>query len=130
MKAYVDKNLKPGEKLNIVAHSHGGNVVKDYSNMQGAQNISTLITLGTPNRSDYTMNMSKVGTFLNVYSAWDQVQSNGNAWWAGAGIMAAQSKAPAGYNVEISEVNGQRVGHSDLHTPEVLEQVPDFQGPP
>lgn len=68
----------PGEQLNIVAHSHGGNVAKIASHMlnDGIQ-IDNLITLGTPVRPDYPTNMSVVSNMVEVYSNNDFVQSNG-----------------------------------------------------
>ncbi len=40
-----------GEKLNIVAHSHGGNIVKVASLLMNRQ-IDNLVTLGTPQNTD------------------------------------------------------------------------------
>ncbi len=73
----VQMRLAAGEKLNIVAHSHGGNVVKEYTNLEGSTKIDNLVTLGTPQRSDYNLNQSKVVNYLNGYSNHDMVQSNG-----------------------------------------------------
>lgn len=69
-------DYKDGEKLNIVAHSHGGNVVKEASHLISRQ-IDTLATLGTPQRSDYNINTNMVNTYINVYSVWDGVQISG-----------------------------------------------------
>jgi RHS repeat-associated protein len=70
-------HFAPGEKLNIVAHSQGGNVVKAYTNVDGAHIIDTLITLGTPQRSDFTIDPNEVRHYFNVYSANDWVQPLG-----------------------------------------------------
>jgi len=62
-----------GEPLNIVAHSHGGNVVKIYSNLPDARSIDTFVSLATPQRDDYTLNRSIVGNYVHVYSDADGV---------------------------------------------------------
>jgi alpha-beta hydrolase superfamily lysophospholipase len=35
----------PGEKLNIIGHSHGGNIAAIYSDKSSARKINNLITL-------------------------------------------------------------------------------------
>jgi RHS repeat-associated protein len=122
LKAFIDKNRPPGEPLNIVAHSHGGNVVKLYTQLKGSQKIDTFIALGTPQRSDYTIDRSKVTSYFNVYSTGDHVQSKGGPWyWTAAGRTD-----PAATNINVTDVNGSPAGagHSELHTPDVLAQVP------
>jgi RHS repeat-associated protein len=66
----------PGETLNIVAHSHGGNVAFEASWLLNRP-IDNLITLGTPIRSDYALNSNRVGRHFQVYSENDLVQSSG-----------------------------------------------------
>lgn len=70
-------NFAPGEKLNIVALSHGGNVVAEAINKGISHKIDILVTLGTPIRPDYPFNESKIGTHLNVFSKKDSVQPMG-----------------------------------------------------
>lgn len=65
------------KRINIVAHSHGGNVVKEFTNLKGSQKIDVLVNLGTPNRDDYKINKDKVGFFLSVFSENDGVQKKG-----------------------------------------------------
>ncbi len=74
IKAY---SFKPGEKLNIIAHSHGGNVVKEYSQMKGARKMDTVVNFGAPQRSDYTMKEGMVDRYINVYSQNDIWQTKG-----------------------------------------------------
>ncbi|MDZ7637654.1 MAG: RHS repeat-associated core domain-containing protein [Bryobacterales bacterium] len=57
-----------GEKLNVVAHSHGGNVVKNYTWKSEARFIDVLVTLGTPQWGFPAIKRTGVGTYLNVYS--------------------------------------------------------------
>jgi RHS repeat-associated protein len=65
--------FRPGEALNIVAHSHGGNVAKLFA-LSGTRKIDTLITLGTPH--DFTILPGTVGNYFNVYSKHDRVQKH------------------------------------------------------
>jgi RHS repeat-associated protein len=125
LQAFIDKHRKSGEPLNIVAHSHGGNVVKAYTQSKGAQQVDTLITLGTPQRSDYKLNSAMVGSYINVFSRADNIQTLGDKWWA-AGANRAGRTDPLAQNVDVTHANGSPagVGHSELHTPEVLEQLP------
>jgi RHS repeat-associated protein len=67
----------PGEKLNIIAHSHGGNVVAEATQGNLSHKIDTLVTLGTPIRPDYQFNESMIGKHLNVFSKNDKVQPLG-----------------------------------------------------
>jgi RHS repeat-associated protein len=67
----------PGEKLNIVAHSHGGNAVAEAQKEGLSHTIDTLVTLGTPIRGDYKFDESKIRQHLNVYSKLDYVQKAG-----------------------------------------------------
>ena len=53
--------FKEGEKLNIVAHSHGGNIVKVASLLINHE-IDNLVTLGTPQNSD-------LGVIINGHKA-------------------------------------------------------------
>ena len=68
--------FKDGEKLNIVAHSWGGEVAKLYT-FWGQRKIDTLVTLGTPERFDILIDMHRVGNYFNVYSSHDIVQTMG-----------------------------------------------------
>ena len=67
----------PGEKLNIVAHSHGGNVAYEASSDLGGRKIDNLVTLGTPIRSDYSPDTGAIKNHINVFSQHDGVQTLG-----------------------------------------------------
>ena len=67
----------PGEKLNIVAHSHGGNVVFQATKEGLEHKVDTLVTLGTPIRPDYQPNEEMIGEHIQVYSNNDEVQPHG-----------------------------------------------------
>ncbi len=118
-----------GEKLNIVAHSWGGELAKMYTWMDGRQ-IDTLITLGTPQRSDININMVGVGTYLNVYSKHDRTQKLGGPWFLfpltilGAftfplpwHVGSAGRTDPCAINIGIDyTAETGNVSHGDLHS--------------
>ena len=64
------------EPLNIVGHSHGGNVGILVSQMTDHK-IDNLVTIGTPVISDYQPNYSMIGKHTSVYSNIDAVQAFG-----------------------------------------------------
>jgi hypothetical protein len=68
-------NFAPGENLNIVAHSHGGNVVKIATQSGLAHPINNLVNLGTPQNFDLPgINTSQVVNYCQVSSLGDFVQ--------------------------------------------------------
>lgn len=66
-----------GEKLNIVAHSHGGNAVFAATQSGLTHKGDILVTLGTPVRSDYSPNTNLIGNHINIFSNFDSVQTHG-----------------------------------------------------
>ncbi|MDA8597157.1 RHS repeat-associated core domain-containing protein [Candidatus Pacebacteria bacterium] len=64
-----------GEQLNIIGHSHGGNVGILASQMIDRQ-VDNLVTLGTPIRTVYQPG-GNVSNHINVYSRFDRVQRAG-----------------------------------------------------
>lgn len=136
--------LAAGEKLNIVAHSHGANVVKEYTTLEGSRMIDTFVALGGPQRSDYSINRSNVGRYINGYSNQDSVQINGNVETVGSSSSAASwalgwlfgqryatpsagRTDPSAFNLEIpTQASGLLKGveaHGNLHTPEAWNTV-------
>ena len=68
-------NFADGEKLNIVAFSHGGNIVMEATHMLN-RSIDQLVTLGTPVTSNYQPKVGMIDYHLNVSSLNDDVQRN------------------------------------------------------
>jgi RHS repeat-associated protein len=67
-----------GEALNIVAHSHGGNVAIEAINQGLNKQVNNLVTLGTPVREEqFLWKADKVDNFINVYNRRDNVQTGG-----------------------------------------------------
>ena len=102
-----------GEKLNIVAHSHGGNVVKDMTqSLNLVKKIDTLAYLGTPHRSDYQLDfkdISKGAKILNMYDLKDQVQLHGGPWGGSADRLINYGK-----NLQINSSLGPIDSHTTL----------------
>ncbi len=71
-----DYKFADGEQLNIVGHSHGGNIGILVS-QKTERKIDNLVTLGTPARSDYQPNYDMVGRHINAYSNVDMIQGGG-----------------------------------------------------
>ncbi len=72
-KMIKDYNFKNDEKLNVIAHSHGGNIAILLSKMT-KRKIDNLVTLGTPVRADYKPNYDMIGRHANAYSLVDPIQ--------------------------------------------------------
>lgn len=120
-----------GEKLNIVAHSHGGNVVKEYTWNSNARRIDVLVTMGTPQRGDFSINMNLVSSYLNVYSKHDHIQPAGGQWWQywlGGPLFGLLSSAGrtdrCAINIGVDHAPGVgNVGHGELHTAAVWREM-------
>jgi hypothetical protein len=64
------------QKVIIVAHSHGSNVVKESSNSESLKrDIDFLVSLGGPVRDDYKEDRGRIKKIANVYSEYDPVQT-------------------------------------------------------
>ena len=116
----------PNEQINVIAHSHGGNVVK-FATQLGAS-IDNVINLGTP-QNGTKFARGKAKNITNVYSNSDQVQVMGGSQYS----VAGQEFGPAGRidlqaqrNIRVREslaAGVDEMSHSNLYTPTVLEQV-------
>ena len=71
----ADHPFAPGETLNIIAHSHGGNVALAASHLGLARPIDNLITLNKPTllRDAYIPGRN-IQNFYNISSARDWIQ--------------------------------------------------------
>jgi len=84
--------------------------VKGYTQRADSRTLDSLITLGTPQRGDYELNLQQVAsTYINVYSNNDMVQQNGGALTRG-GIAGRTD--PQARNVEASRVTVEYVSRS------------------
>ncbi|HWZ86884.1 MAG TPA: RHS repeat-associated core domain-containing protein, partial [Thermoanaerobaculia bacterium] len=115
----------PGEGLDIIAHSHGGNVAIAAINMGLGHKVDNLVTLGTPSTPAYRLNgTAGVSNWVNVFNVFDKVQTHGG----GADDSPLQSGAaartqPLATNLELDEDLGPFASHSWLHSPEAWDGV-------
>jgi RHS repeat-associated protein len=91
-------SFKEGEKLNLVAHSHGGNVAKEAIGLlNDGIKVDNFVTLGTPVRPDYKTDMNKVNNMVEVYSYVDWTQMNGGGGFGLSsvpGYLANRGRTP------------------------------------
>lgn len=62
-----------GPSVDLIAHSHGGNVCLEA--VRQGLNVDRLILLGTPVRTEYMFDLSRIGRIFNVFSLGDYVQT-------------------------------------------------------
>lgn len=108
--------------LDVVAHSHGGNVVMMASALEPKMHIRNLVLLGTPARYPYVPRFHQTEQLTNVYSSNDMVQVPGS-WGSQRGEGRTQSDHAAGTNLHLpywSSVSAavKSASHSDLHEPD------------
>lgn len=120
-----DHKLEKGERINIVAHSHGGNVA-----LEGSKDmwIDVLVTLGTPVRDDYKGNSQNIGVWIQGWAAGDSVQirgGHGDMWCWGMGECGPVGRefSDADDNVDTGIETGPLQSHADLHTPNTWKLV-------
>lgn len=109
-------NTHPTDHLDIIAHSHGGNVCLLASRL--GLKIRKLINLGTPIRLEYLPNLSNIGVLHNVFSTGDRVQTptatipNRRAEGRSLGDSSTTMNHRA-----ADDGRGNNPGHSELHEP-------------
>src|SRR5579872_4374982 len=103
----------PEDSINIVAHSHGGNVGILASQLlaDSEYKIEAFFALGTPIHTEsYMPNMKVINRFYNLFSFDDMIQTVG-------GIFQRElPKLPGIHNIQIKSDNA-RTNHSALHHP-------------
>jgi RHS repeat-associated protein len=90
-------------EINIVGHSHGGNVAIMAANILDENNIQVdnLITIATPARSEYTLNEGAVSNHVNIYSQADPIQILGGFDTpSNPAVHTARSTRPSGISVQ------------------------------
>lgn len=113
----ANHEFKPGEKLNIVAHSHGGNVAFYASGSLGRP-IDMMVTLGTPIRPDYQPASDRIARHLNVFSEFDFIQQLGGIRmsYMGRMVLIPAERTLEGEHVRNLDASGYAKGHSELWT--------------
>jgi RHS repeat-associated protein len=109
----------PGEKLNIVAHSHGGNVAITAINQILGHRVDNLITLGTPSLPGYRLlDGASVKTFIAASSSHDPVQVLGgrNLLFPLLGETGvAGREEPGAINMTYDRPDSLLSAHGNLH---------------
>ncbi len=107
-------NNHPADNLDIIAHSHGGNVC--FLATRLGLKIRRLITLGTPIRTEFIPDLRKIDILHNIFSTWDSVQTPFGTYpnkRAEGRTLADSSKLLNHHATE--DGYGGCPGHSDLH---------------
>ena len=78
IKSYIENyEFAEGEQLNLIGFSHGGNVVKEVTNLDLEYKVDNIVFLATPHVDTHTLNydvMSENGKIYNFYGTNDYVQ--------------------------------------------------------
>lgn len=107
----------PCTNLDIIAHSHGGNV--SFLATRLGLKMRKLITLGTPVRLEYLPDLRNIGMFYNVFSTIDLVQTPAGTFPNRRGEGRTLSDGMTMINqIATDDGHGGRPGHSALHEPD------------
>ncbi|MDE2320748.1 MAG: hypothetical protein KGL31_02360 [candidate division NC10 bacterium] len=102
------------QTLDVIAHSHGGNVCFLASRM--GLKIRKLITLGTPIRTEYPPDVRHIEIIHNVYSTHDHVQTPAGTVPNRRGEGRSLGDAANVINHRAyDDGHGGAPGHTDLH---------------
>lgn len=107
--------------LDVIAHSHGGNVVMLAMMMEPKIQVRSLVLLGTPASYEYVPRLKQTTHLHNVYSKHDSVQPLGAWITTKRGEGRTQSDGPTATNwhmPQLSGAGGGPVGHAHLHHPD------------
>lgn len=120
-----DYKFAPGEKLNIVAHSHGGNLAIAAINLGLGRAVDNLVTLGTPSRDGYRLGEpSDVKNWVNVFNSYDQVQVRGGGDFTSPFEFGSAARThPFAHNVDWDVDFGPFGSHEALHSPSAWDFV-------
>ncbi|MDX2082834.1 MAG: hypothetical protein SFV53_02465, partial [Rickettsiales bacterium] len=132
-KIFKDYEFAPGEKLNLVGFSHGGNVLKEFTSLyEGGKKIDNMILLGTPNRPDYNMkfdptDLSFYANRVSVSDVRDAVQPrgyiDGSVYKGGIAIPHDIRMMPGFINVRADQGLGPIDNHINLPTQEIWNEL-------
>lgn len=108
-------------QLDVIAHSHVGNIVMLAMMMEPKIQVRSLVLLGTPACYEYVPRIRQTTHLHNVYSKHDSVQSAGAWVTTKRGEGRTQSDGPTLTNWHLPRLKGAgsvTVGQSDLHHPD------------
>lgn len=114
------KTYSPQDSINIIAHSHGGNVGILASQMlkNDEYTIDTFFALGTPiHNVSYMPNMDVIKRFYNLFSFGDMIQTVG-------GLFDRELPAGRGiHNIQI-RIDNKLINHGSLHNRMIGTWIP------
>jgi RHS repeat-associated protein len=113
------KKDNPDAPINIVAHSHGGNVAMIAANIVKEQGykVDNLIIIGTPENGTELVE-GATDMFVSVYSEDDMVQVSGGRAYNLPGVGEfgpAGRKHDGAFNLNVTDVEGVSGGPRDSH---------------
>lgn len=110
-------NLHPCTNLDVITHSHGGNVC--FLATRLGLKIRKLITLGMPIRLEYLPDLRNIGMQYNIFSTGDIVQTPLGTLPNRRGEGRTLSDGITMINqIVTDDGQGGSPGHSELHEPE------------
>lgn len=118
---FINWWLQEGEqRLRVVAHSHGANVVWYATTLEPKLEIETMIVLGAPICVDYTLRLRQIGRLENVYSEHDTTQKAGAhlVGVRGEGRSLPDSSRVTNHHAPYWDPKAwgvRQVWHTDLH---------------
>lgn len=116
---YKWAQARPVENLDIIAHSHGGNV--SLLAAEFGLKIRKLILLGTPIRTEYLPRLANVKKIENVFSTGDLIQRPGTLPnRRGEGRTLSDCQEITNHRA-ANDGSGNSPGHSELHEPLVWQ---------
>jgi hypothetical protein len=128
---FKNYEFAPNEKLNLIAFSHGGNVLKEFTSLyEGEKKIDNMILLGTPSRPDYNIKFDPTdfGFYSNKVSISDikdGVQTrgyiDGSVYKGGITIPHDIRMMPGFINVRADQDLGLVNNHIKLPTQKVWD---------
>ncbi len=121
----ANHRFAPGEGLNMVGFSHGGNTNILATNLGLGRIVDNLVTLGTPSRAGYhLLDPNTVRNFINVFNPNDQIQVRGGGNFESPFESGPAARTqPFATNIELSPDFGPLDSHSKLHVPAVWDLV-------
>jgi len=104
----------PCQNLDIIAHSHAGNVA--FSATQIGLKVNRLITLGTPIRLENIPKLSNIKELHNIYSLGDKIQRTVGTWFSKRNEGRTLGDTNKVFNHLVSDNGlGTRPSHPQLH---------------
>lgn len=108
-------------RLDVIAHSHGGNVAMLAATLEPNLHIRRFVLLGTPARFLYVPRPKQTEQLCNIYSEFDSWQVRGS-WFGqrGEGRTQAEHAGATNYHLPYMSprVRSVAADHSDLHHPD------------